>query len=156
MLGNISELKKVQKIRKSTITMHQVVRVWSWRCLHPASRSAVANVLGFHQTTAKDTLMRFVFCIGVFVLASCYFCILHWYFCIWKLLICICTHIWFTLVVYWSVIANVLGFHQTTAKDILMRFLFILHFDFGLCQACRRFLTISDPRWDQPISDIFI
>ena len=25
-----------------------------------------------------------------------------------------------------------------------------------LCQGCRRFLTISDPRWDQPISDIFI
>ena len=23
-------------------------------------------------------------------------------------------------------------------------------------QGCRRFLTISDPRWDQPISDIFI
>ena len=26
----------------------------------------------------------------------------------------------------------------------------------ALCQGCRRFLTISDPRWDQPISDIFI
>ena len=26
----------------------------------------------------------------------------------------------------------------------------------SLCQGCRRFLTISDPRWDQPISDIFI
>ena len=31
----------------------------------------------------------------------------------------------------------------------------------GLCtycisQGCQRFLTISDPRWDQPISDIFI
>ena len=25
-----------------------------------------------------------------------------------------------------------------------------------ICQGCRRFLTISDPRWDQPISDIFI
>ena len=33
--------------------------------------------------------MRFVFCIGVFVLAGCYFCILHWYFCICNLLICI-------------------------------------------------------------------
>ena len=27
---------------------------------------------------------------------------------------------------------------------------------FCICQGCRRFLTISDPRWDQPISDIFI
>ena len=25
-----------------------------------------------------------------------------------------------------------------------------------ICQGCRRFLTISNPRWDQPISDIFI
>ena len=25
-----------------------------------------------------------------------------------------------------------------------------------ICQGCRRFLTISDPRWDQPIRDIFI
>ena len=25
-----------------------------------------------------------------------------------------------------------------------------------ICQGCQRFLTISDPRWDQPISDIFI
>ena len=26
----------------------------------------------------------------------------------------------------------------------------------SISQGCRRFLTISDPRWDQPISDIFI
>ena len=26
----------------------------------------------------------------------------------------------------------------------------------NICQGCRRFLTISDPRWDQPISDISI
>ena len=26
----------------------------------------------------------------------------------------------------------------------------------SVCQGCRRFLTITDPRWDQPISDIFI
>ena len=72
----------------------------------------VANVLGFHQTTAKDTLMRFVFFIGVFVHKSYYFCILHWYFCICKLSICICTCIIFTLVEYWSVIATVLDFHH--------------------------------------------
>ena len=72
----------------------------------------VANVLGFHETTAKDTLMRFVFFIGVLVLKSYYFCILHWYFCICKLSICICTCIIFTLVVYSSVIATVLDFHH--------------------------------------------
>ena len=26
----------------------------------------------------------------------------------------------------------------------------------SVCQGCRRFLTISDPKWDQPIRDIFI
>ena len=36
-----------------------------------------------------------------------------------------------------------------TATKCKIRFIYI-------CQGCPRFLTISDPRYDQPISDTFI
>ena len=50
----------------------------------------------------------------------------------------------------------------TRVQKLLKRFLNLflecwVRKDFlGVCQGCQRFLTISYPRWDQPISDIFI
>ena len=50
--------------------------------------------------------------------------------------------------------------YKRTQEEGLVRkpgnYLFYLCIFFCICQGCRRFLTISDPRWDQPISDIFI
>ena len=40
--------------------------------------------------------------------------------------------------------------HHISFNDIM------IWYDNDISQGCQRFLTISDPRWDQPISDTFI